>query len=95
MPRRASSLATLTLQASKQAERSEALDHCCPGAAGLQRLARLSQLTHLDLGHSDGMAAATLALAPQLPALQSLALCLTYPLYRASKAVILHTSLAE
>jgi hypothetical protein len=58
-----------------------------PDAAGLQRLARLTRLTHLDLGHSDGMAAATLALAPQLPVLQSLALRLTYPKAEASTAL--------
>ena len=45
-----------------------------PDAAdGVSQLASLSRLTHLDLGRSDGVA----ALAPRLPALQSLALDLT------------------
>ena len=43
-------------------------------ADGVSQLATLSRLTHLDLGRSDGIA----ALAPRLPALQSLALDLTY-----------------
>lgn len=41
-----------------------------PGAAGVQRLASLSRLTHLDLGRAEGIA----ALAPRLPNLRSLSL---------------------
>ena len=41
-----------------------------PDAAEVSQLARLSRLTHLDLGISNGVA----ALAPLLPDLQSLAL---------------------
>jgi hypothetical protein len=85
MPQAAPSPAIVTLVNRQSAHKPSSI--ACPAAPGLQRLTRLSQLTHLDLGHSNGMAAATLARAPQLPALQSLALRLTYPNAEASTAL--------
>ena len=56
-----------------------------PDAADeVSQLASLSRLTHLDLGRSDGVA----ALAPRLPALQSLALDLTADYRMASSAAV-------
>jgi hypothetical protein len=56
----------------------------CPDAADVQGLTSLTQLTHLDLGWARGV----VALAPRLPALQSLALRLQYPDYSVRAPVL-------
>jgi hypothetical protein len=64
---------SITSMAAQQDERRRTCSCLMPDAADVTRLARLSRLTHLDLGFSG----AVLPLAPLLPDLQSLVLPLS------------------